>query len=103
MAHFAKLNSNNTVTTVTVVDNDALDSNNEEQSGAELLNNIYGTNDIWKQTSYDRSFRKNSAGVDYTYDATRDAFIPPKCHNGATLNESTCCWDCTNSEHNTIS
>ena len=46
----------------------------------------------WKQTSYNRSFRKNYAAVGYTYDVSRDAFIPPKPYNSWTLNEDTCLW-----------
>jgi hypothetical protein len=46
----------------------------------------------WFQTSYNGTFRKNYAGVGYTYDTTRDAFIPPQPYNSWTLNEDTCQW-----------
>ena len=54
-----------------------------------------------KRTSYNRNIRKNYAGIGYTYDAERDAFIAPKanCHPEETLDEATCRWTCTNSEH----
>ena len=52
-----------------------------------------------KRTSYNGNIRKNYAGLGYTYDATRDAFIPPKCHDEATLDEVTCLWNCTNEGH----
>ena len=100
MAHFAKLDSNNVVTEVVVVHNDVATS---ESAGAEFLNNLYGTNDTWKQTSYNTKkgqhtkggtpFRKNFAGKGYTYDASRDAFIPPKPYICLTLNETTCLWE----------
>ena len=47
----------------------------------------------WTQTYYDGSSRKNYAGIGYTYDSTRDAFIPPKPYASCTLNESTCLWE----------
>ena len=54
---------------------------------------------ICKRTSYNNNYRKNYAGIGFTFDAKRDAFIPPKCHSEATLNEDTCRWDCTNADH----
>ena len=100
MAHFAKLDSNNVVTEVVVVHNDVATS---ESAGAEFLNNLYGTNDTWKQTSYNTvknthslggtPFRKNYACVGYTYDASKDAFIPPKPFNSWVLDETTCWWE----------
>jgi hypothetical protein len=47
----------------------------------------------WKQTSYNASFRKNYAGVGYTYDGVRDAFLPPKTYPSWVLNEATCQWE----------
>ena len=100
MAHFAKLGTGNKVLKVEVVSNDIATT---EQAGVDFLNNIYGTNDVWKQTSYNTRggihklngtpFRKNFAGVGYKYDQTRDAFIEPKPYNSWTLNETTCLWD----------
>ena len=83
MAHFAKLGD------VVVVSNDIVTS---EQAGVDFLNNLYGLEDTWKQTSYNRNIRKNFAGTGYTYDETRDAFIPPKPYNSWVLNETTCIW-----------
>lgn len=99
MAHFAKLDENNIVLEVHVVNNDALDASNEEASGVDFLTEWSGGYSNWKQTSYNGTFRKNYCGVDWTYDPVRDAFIPPKCHNEANLNEDTCLWDCANAEH----
>jgi hypothetical protein len=107
MASFAKLNSENIVTTVVSVVNDVLkDSNGIEQEviGIEFLKNLYNEpNAIWKQTSYNTNggvhklggtpFRKNHAGIGYTYDTQRDAFIPKKTFNSWILNESTCIWE----------
>jgi hypothetical protein len=58
-----------------------------------------GTDCIVKRTSYNGRIRYNYAGLGYVYDSIRDAFIPPKCHDEATINESTCQWDCSNAEH----
>jgi len=49
--------------------------------------------DVWKQTSYNKTFRKNYAGIGFQYDQTRDAFIPPKPFNSWILNEDTCLWN----------
>jgi len=105
MAHFAKLDENNIVTTVQVVSNQEIlvDGVENEQKGIDFLNTLYGTSDVWKQTSYNTvkgvheldgtPFRKNYAGIDFTYDENRDAFIPPKPFNSWTLNETTCHWE----------
>lgn len=94
MAHFAKLDSNNIVTFVTV--------GRQEDDGQEAVLSAR-TGDVYKQTSYNTSggvhrlggtpFRKNYAGIGYTYDAGRDAFIPPKPYASWLLNEDTCLWD----------
>lgn len=99
MAHFAKLDENNIVLEVNVVNNEALDASNEEASGIAFLTEWSGGHSNWKQTSYNGTFRKNYCGAGYTYDSVRDAFIPPKCHDEATLNEDTCRWVCANAEH----
>jgi hypothetical protein len=52
-----------------------------------------------KRTSYNNNIRKNYAGIGFTYDAVRDAFIPPKCHDIATLDETTCRWICNDDSH----
>ena len=93
MAHFAKLDDNNIVEIV-VYGRDEDDGKEAELSAR--------TGHTYKQTSYNTQagihlnggtpFRKNYAGVGYTYDAVRDAFIPPKPYPSWTLNEDTCTW-----------
>jgi hypothetical protein len=90
MAHFAKLGVGNIIERVEVVSNDVA---TDEQTGVDFLNNLYGTRDVWKQTSYNGNIRKNFAGVGYSYDQTRDAFIPPKPFTSWTLDEDTCLWE----------
>lgn len=93
MAHFAKLDENNTVVRVTVVNNsDILDENGNESEakGIELLSSELGG--IWKQTSYNGNFRKNYAGIGYRYDENLDAFIAPQPYPSWTLN-SDCKWE----------
>ena len=100
MAHFAKLGTGNIVLAVHVVSNDVATT---EQAGVDFLNNLYGTNDVWKQTSYNTRggvhktggtpFRKNYAGIGYKYDTSKNAFIPPKPYNSWILNETTCLWE----------
>ena len=81
MAHFAKLDDDNTVLQVQVVDNPVLDPNNtgteDESLGIAFLTNIHGWTN-WKQTSYNNNFRKQYAGIGYIYDPTKDKFIVPK-------------------------
>jgi len=95
MAHFAKIGLNNKVIEVLSVHNDVLkDSNGVEQEniGVDFLTKLTGWA-IWKQTSYNSNFRKNYAGIGYTYDEDRDAFIPKKPFNSWVLNETTCQWE----------
>jgi hypothetical protein len=78
MAHFAELDSNNVVLRVVVVDNkDTSDAAGVEKEyiGAAFCERLFGGN--WKQTSYNGNFRKNYAGIGYTYDAELDEFVPP--------------------------
>ena len=94
MAHFAELDSNNIVLRVVVVDNkDTSDASGVEKEhiGAAYLERILGG--TWKQTSYNGNKRKNYAGTGYTFDAARDAFIPPKPFTSWVLNETTCQWE----------
>lgn len=96
MAHFAKLDSENTVIHVSAVDNwNTVDgSGNElEEIGVAYLKSIHGADTNWKKTSYNGNIRKNYAGIGYQYDAGRDAFIPPKPYASWVLNETTCRWD----------
>jgi hypothetical protein len=93
MAHFAQLNNENIVTQVIVVANqDIIDENGKEseQKGIDFCYNLLGG--TWKQTSYNGNIRKNYAGIGYTYDNSRDAFIPPKPYNSWLLDEATCQW-----------
>jgi hypothetical protein len=99
MAHFAKLDENNLVLEVHVVNNDALDPTNEEISGVLFLTEWSGGHPHWKQTSYNATIRKNYASVGSIYHGDLDAFVPPKCHDEANLDESTCLWVCANLEH----
>jgi hypothetical protein len=93
MAHFAKLDENNFIIEVHVVSNDVITINGieSEQLGIDFLTNLLNYN-LWRQTSYNGSFRKNYAGIGYYYDSIRDAFIPPKPFPSWTLNEDTCLW-----------
>tara|TARA_R100000935_G_scaffold6861_1_gene14907 strand:- start:583 stop:939 length:357 start_codon:yes stop_codon:yes gene_type:complete len=91
MAHFAKLGTENIVEAVEVVSNDIATN---EQAGIDFLRNLYNNqNAQWVQTSYNSNIRKRFAGIGYTYDKTRDAFIPPKLFSSWTLNETTCLWE----------
>ena len=90
MAHFAKLGVGNIIERVEVVSNDIATN---EQAGVDFLNTLYGTRDTWKQTSYNGNIRKNFAGIGFTYDQTRDAFIPPQPYPSWTLDETTCQWE----------
>ena len=100
MAHFAKINASNIVTKVIVVANDIATS---ESAGVTFINNLYGTSDTWKQTSYNTQgnehslggtpFRKNCAGIGYTYDESNDAFIAPQPFESWTLNSGTYLWE----------
>lgn len=93
MSHFAEIDKNNKVIQVLVGDNN--DPNGDE--GYQwLIENFGGT---WVKTSYNGKIRKNYAGIGYLYDTDRDAFIPPKCHNEAALNEETCLWNCSDPSH----
>ena len=105
MASFAKIGLNNKVIEVLSVHNDELkDAEGIEQEvlGIDFLTKLTGWS-IWKQTSYNTGgglhklsgtpFRKNHAGIGYTYDEDKDAFIPKQPFNSWTLNEDTCRWE----------
>lgn len=104
MAHFAELDNNNTVLRVIVINNqNALDENGDpsETHGAMFCANLLGG--VWIQTSYNTyanahslggtPFRKNYAGIGYTYDLGLDAFIAPKPFASWVLNETSCIWE----------
>ena len=95
MATFAKIGLNNKVIEVlSVHNNELLDSNGVEQevNGIDFLTKLTGY-PVWKQTSYNNKIRKNHAGIGYTYDEDRDAFIAPKPYASWILNEETCRWE----------
>ena len=96
MAHFAKLGTGNIIEQVISINNAVITDANgveQEQLGNDFINKLYNTRDVWKQTSYNNNIRKNYAGIGYTYDQQRDAFIPPKPFNSWILNEDTCRWE----------
>jgi hypothetical protein len=89
MSHFARVTAQGIVEQVIVAEQDFIDTLSDKTS--------------WIQTSYNtqggqhpegRPLRKNYAGIGYTYDSVRDAFIPPKPYASWTLNEDTCLWEC---------
>ena len=96
MAYFAKLGTGNIIEQVISINNSVITDANgveQEQLGVDFINKLYNTRDVWKQTSYNKTFRKNYAGIGYQYDQTRDAFIAPKPFNSWILNEDTCTWE----------
>lgn len=96
MAHFAQLDENSIVQQVLVVDNTQItDENGVEQEllGIAFLQSLFGSHTVWKQTSYNGNIRKNYASIGFAYDASCDAFIPPKPFASWKLNEATCQWE----------
>ena len=94
MAHFATLNESNIVIRVEVINNAVIlddDDAEQEQLGIDFLISLYGAGN-YKQTSYNGNIRKNYAGIGYTYDSGRDAFISPKPYPSWTLVEDICKW-----------
>jgi hypothetical protein len=95
MAHFAKLDDQNIVIDVNVVNNETINNlpfPESEPVGVAFLTDWSGGYTNWKQTSYNASFRKNYAGLGYTYDAVFDAFVPAKPFPSWLLNTKTCQW-----------
>ena len=93
MSHWAEIDENKIVLRVLV------GNNSEPDEGEAFMNSLGGT---WVKTSYNRNIRKNYAGVGYSYDEARDAFIAPKpdCHPDAvTFDEETCTWSCPDASH----
>ena len=84
MSHWAEIDENNTVLRVLV------GNNSEPDEGEAFMNSLGGT---WVKTSYNGNIRKNYAGIGYTYDTGRDAFISPKPYESWVLNEETCQWE----------
>lgn len=111
MAHYALLDENNIVLQViSGVDENIIQiqSDGTQVGGSTEAWEDFYANQPWleavscKRTSYNGKIRKNYAGIGYTYDGVRDAFIPPKCHDEAVLIEATCLWDCDNEAHTPI-
>jgi hypothetical protein len=94
MAHYAYLQ--NQIVVDVIVGKDETETINGLDTEAYYA---LGTPYTVKRTSYNGNIRFNYAGLGYVYDSIRDAFIPPKCHNEATVNELTCRWDCENADH----
>lgn len=95
MAHFAQLDKNNLVIQVVVVDNEKIIDNNgteQESLGVAFLRSLFGRDTIWLQTSYNGKLRKNYAGIGYSYDPVRDAFISSQPFPSWSLDENTCTW-----------
>ena len=93
MSHWAEIDENKIVLRVLV------GNNNSADEGESFMNSLGGT---WVKTSYNGNIRKNFAGIGYTYDEGRDAFIAPKpeCHpDKVTLSEDTCTWSCPDATH----
>ena len=95
MAHYAFLDENSIVTEVIV-----------GKDETELIEGLdtetwYGNyrGQVCKRTSYNGNIRKNYAGIGYSYWSDLDAFVPPKCHESAVLNEVTCQWLCEDELH----
>lgn len=87
MAHFAQLDDNNVVTQVIVVANEELifEGVENETQGVIFCRSLFGNDTKWVQTSYNGNFRKRYAGIGYTYDAEKDAFIAPQPYPSWTL------------------
>lgn len=98
MAYFAEI-ENNKVVRVISVNNSVLNEPNltfpdTDILGQNFISESLRLSGLWKQTSFNNNFRKNYAGIGYTYDEARDAFIPPKPTEGNwVLNENTCLWE----------
>ena len=93
MAHFAEINDQNIVQRIIVVHNNELlnsDGVEQESLGISFCQSLFGGN--WKQTSFNGNIRKNFAGIGFSYDSARDAFISPKPFNSWVLDEETCQW-----------
>jgi hypothetical protein len=86
MAHFAEIDETSMVVRVLVV------PDSEESNGQDYLANVLGLGGTWIQTSYNGNIRKNFAGIGYTYDPVRDAFIAPEPIDATGFDEATCRW-----------
>jgi len=91
MSHFAEIDENNLVIRVLVGDNSMPNEGHDW-----LVDNLGGT---WIQTSYNNKIRGNYAGLGFSYLEDLDIFMPPKCHDEATLNAEAALWECINLDH----
>ena len=93
MAHFVRIENGVVVQGIVVNNKDTADEHGVEKEdiGIAFCSNLLGG--TWKQTSYNGNIRKNYAGIGFTYDAGRDAFISLKPYNSWILNETTCRWE----------
>jgi len=94
MAHFAKVQDNKLVGEIIVIANEVLlDENGDEQEalGLGFIESL-GLDGVWVQCSYNGTFRAHYPGRGFTYDADRDAFIPPQPYASWVLDEDTCLW-----------
>jgi hypothetical protein len=95
MAHFTELDASNLVLRVIVVDNTVLEDESgveQEQKGIDFCKRLFGADTIWKQTSYNGSFRVRYAGIGFTFDESLDAFIPPKPYPSWVLDQNIADW-----------
>jgi hypothetical protein len=95
MAHFALI-KNNIVQQVVVIDDASLintEGNEQEALGVIACQTLFGADGTWMQTSYNGNIRKNFAGIGYTYDLARNAFIALQPYASWVLNETTCRWE----------
>ena len=91
MAHFAQISEHIVTQVIVVANEELLDGGVEsEAKGIAFCQSLFGGD--WKQTSYNGRIRKNYAGIGYTYDSQRDAFISPQPFPSWTLVEATCQW-----------
>jgi hypothetical protein len=96
MAHFAQLNDKNYVTNVIVIDNNVVDNlsfPDSEPLGVAFCQGLYGADTIWKQTSYNSSFRGHYAGIGWLYDPIADVFVEPQPYPSWTFNAATGKWE----------
>jgi len=95
MAHFAKLDENNVVVEVVVIDNNAVNNlpfPDSEPIGVAFCQSLYGADTVWKQTSYNGTFRKRYAGEGLIYNSEVDAFISPKPYPSWSLDKEIGNW-----------
>jgi hypothetical protein len=96
MAHFAQVNPANIVIDVIVVNNDVVDNlpfPESEPLGIAFCKSLYGADTVWVQTSYNGSFRKNYAGIGYTWEAMYDCFVPLQPYPSWHFNYETGQWE----------